>query len=101
MYPDYIADDDSLMVTVWYQVCAGATGQVNLTYSFTYGPSTSVITGGSIINAVNSNMNPVLFFEIYIHMIFFLFLNYQYVIKILNDFLNFYPFFSQLSQLKM
>jgi hypothetical protein len=62
MYPDYIADDDSLMVTVWYQVCAGASGQLNLTYSLTYGLSTSFITGGSIINAVNSNMNPVNYF---------------------------------------
>ncbi len=23
MYPDYIADDDSVMVTVFYQVCPG------------------------------------------------------------------------------
>jgi len=23
MYPDYIADDDSLMVTVFFQVCPG------------------------------------------------------------------------------
>jgi hypothetical protein len=59
MVPDYTPDDDSLMVTVWYQVCSGATGQLNLTYSLTYGLLTSVLTGGSIIKTVNSNMNPV------------------------------------------
>jgi hypothetical protein len=59
MVPDYTPDDNSMMVTVWYQVCTGATGQLNLTYSLSYGLETSVQTGGSIINAVNSNMNPV------------------------------------------
>ena len=59
MFPDYTPDDSSLMVTVWYQVCTGAIGQQNLTYSLTYGLSTSVLTGVSLINTVNSNMNPV------------------------------------------
>ena len=59
MIPDNSVDDNSLLVTVWYQVCTGASGQLNLNYSMTYGNATSVITGGSTVVLVNSHINPV------------------------------------------
>ena len=61
MFPDFDADDNSLMVTVWYQVCSnGFEGPVNLTYSLTYG--TAGISGSSPIAIQNSNMDPVSFY---------------------------------------
>jgi len=102
MYPDFIPDDDSIVVTVFYQVCpseynilrsilhnqqtesvialkvpigklgtgtqsfynfsvnyfTGAGGSLTLNYSLTYGDALP-ITGGSVINVVNTRKDPV------------------------------------------
>ena len=60
MIPDNTVDDNSLMVTVWYQVCDGAFGQLSLNYSMTYGIQKSfVVTGGFTVHVVNAHINQV------------------------------------------